>query len=203
MAMDNTLACVLLAAGQSKRFKGESKLTAPFRAKLLVEHVFDVLPRALFSQCVVVTANTAVQSMAAEKGLETVYLQVDVPDISISIRAGLESVRPDCAGCMFLVCDQPFLRRESIRLITALFPKNTESIIALGYGETRGNPVLFPRSLFEALMALPPGKGGNYVIGQNRDRLLTIQASCEEELWDVDTVEDLERMSDLAFTKGL
>lgn len=196
--MDNTLACVLLAAGESKRFKGDSKLTAPFREKPLVEHILDVLPQALFSQCVVVTANAAVQCMAADKGFETVYLQVDAPDISISIRAGLKSVRPDCTGCMFLVCDQPLLRRESIRLMTALFIESTERIIALGYGEMRGNPVLFPKSLFGALMTLPLGKGGNYIIGQNRDRLLTVQASCAEELWDVDTVEDLERMGGLA-----
>ena len=193
--MDKTLACVLLAAGQSKRFKGESKLTAPFHEKPLVEHVFDALPRALFSQCIVVTANRAVQGMAEERGFETVYLQVDTPDISISIREGLKKVRPDCSGCMFLVCDQPLLRRESIQRMAALFCENTERIIALGYQGTRGNPVMLPKSFFGALLTLPFGKGGSYIVGQSNDRLLTVEASCAEELLDVDTVEDLERIS--------
>ena len=78
--------------------------------------------------------------------------------------------------------------------MTALFNQNTQSIIALGYGGTRGNPVIFPKGLFGALSALPHGKGGSHLIGQNRDRLLTVEASCAEELWDVDTAEDLRRM---------
>lgn len=48
MMENTTLACVLLAPGQSKRFKGERKLTAPFHAKPLVQHVLMRCHRSYF-----------------------------------------------------------------------------------------------------------------------------------------------------------
>ena len=60
-----------------------------------------------------------------------------------------------------------------------------------------GSPVLFGSCYFDALCALPEGRGGGAVIRQHPERVAAVWTMHREELEDADTVEGLERLKGL------
>jgi len=70
-------------------------------------------------------------------------------------------------------------------------------IVALGWKGNRGNPVLFPSSLFSALATLAPHQSGSSVIAQYSHLLRIVEAEGPQELLDIDTPADLKYLEQL------
>lgn len=183
------LGAVLMAAGFGRRF-GENKLLYPVDGIPMVERAFSALPPALFDRAVVVSAHPAVLALADGLG----YLTVFNPDANegraASVRLGLERLM-DMDGVLFAVCDQPWLRRESVEKLLADFSAHPDSVCALSSEGRRGNPVVFPSTLFPELLALSGEEGGGKVIKAHRELLRLTQVGDLRELLDVDTRQDL------------
>jgi molybdenum cofactor cytidylyltransferase len=94
---------------------------------------------------------------------------------------------------MFLVSDQPLLRRESVRALAELWLNQPEKIAALAHDGVRGNPCVFPARFFPELLALREDHGGNTVIRRHEEDLVLLEAA-EVELTDVDTPEALQKL---------
>lgn len=179
---------VLMASGFSRRF-GSNKLLEPVEGVPMILRAFDALPAALFERAVVVSACPEILAMAGERG----YLPIPNPGAaegqSASIRLGLSEL-PDMDGILFAVCDQPWLRRKSVERLLERF--SAGCICALSRQGKRGNPVIFPSSLFPELLALTGDQGGGRIIRANPHRLRLVEAEDVWELQDVDTPIDLE-----------
>ena len=94
-------------------------------------------------------------------------------------------------GVLFAVCDQPFLTTESIKRLINSFLESPDYIHALSWQGTRGNPVIFPKPCFPALLALAGDTGGGAVIRAHPELLRLTEASSPRELRDVDCIRDL------------
>lgn len=186
------LGCVVMAAGNARRF-GENKLAAELRGRSLILRALEAVPPEKFAKVVVVTQYPEIMRLAKE--FHFAALHNDHPEYGIShtIELGLTELR-SCGGVMFLVSDQPLLRRESVAALADLWLAAPERIAALGCGGVRGNPCIFPASLFPELMALTEDTGGNAVI-RKHEALLTLLEVDGAELFDVDTAEALARLS--------
>ena len=101
-----------------------------------------------------------------------------------------------------VVVTRSLLRRESLETMVRDFhaQKETERVIlrlgwrAGGAEPLLGSPVLFGSGHFDALRALPEGKGGGVVIRQHPGCVRAVYAQSAEELEDADTVERLEAL---------
>ena len=119
-----------------------------------------------------------------------------------AVRFGSDKLLADFGGCIFLPGDQPLLRRESLEAMVRDFhaQKETERVIlrlgwrAGGAEPLLGSPVLFGSGHFDALRALPEGRGGGVVIRQHPGCVRAVYAQSAEELEDADTVERLEAL---------
>ena len=185
------LGCVVMAAGNARRF-GENKLAAELRGRSLILRALEPEPAETFDTVVVVTQYPEIMRLAKE--FHFAALHNDHPEYGIShtIKLGLTELR-DCGGVMFLVSDQPLLKRESVAALADLWRRRPEDIAALGHGGVRGNPCMFPAALFPELLELREDTGGNAVI-RRHEELLTLLEVEEAELYDVDTAEALERL---------
>lgn len=94
-------------------------------------------------------------------------------------------------GILFAVCDQPWLRRGSVERLLADFSAAPSNIWALSWQGRKGNPVVFPKSTFHALLKLTGDRGGGVVIWANPGLLRLTEAGSPEELRDIDTPADL------------
>ena len=185
------LGCVVMAAGNARRF-GENKLAAEVRGRSLIRRALEAVPPEDFYRVVVVTQYPEVLDLA--RSFRFTALRNEHPDwgISHTIRLGLEALG-DCDGALFLVSDQPLLRRESVAVLAALWRAQPEKIAALAHNGVRGNPCLFPARFFPELLELQEDRGGNTVIRRHEEDLILLEAA-ESELTDVDTPEALREL---------
>ena len=182
------IGCVLMAAGNSTRFGG-NKLLTDFFGKTLIERAMEAIPRDKLCRAAVVSQYDEALSMALD--FDFLAVKNDRPEdgVSRTIRLGLDALG-DVDAAMFMVADQPLLRRESVAGEIDFFAKNAGSIIAMGHGERRGNPVIFPREFFDELKALHGERGGGAVMAAHRERIMLYQLENGAELMDIDTASD-------------
>ncbi len=187
--MMKKVACVIMASGQGKRF-GSNKLLADFCGKTLIQRTLE-LTEGLFERRIVVTRTEEVAKLCEQQKIPVLFHAF--PDRSDTVRLGVEAME-EMDACLFCPCDQPLLRRESLKCMLAAYDCGEKSIFRLGYEEHIGAPVLFDRRYFQQLRQLPPHNGGSYVIKQVPSEVQVIQAQRKWELFDVDTVEDMEQL---------
>ena len=158
----------------------------------LIRRALSAVPAEQLSAVAVVTQYPEILDLAREFSFTPVRNDAPEAGVSRSIALGLAALG-DCPGALFLVADQPLLRRESVEALVALWQERPEGVAALGHGGVRGNPCLFPARLFPELLALQGDRGGSAVIRRHED-VLTLLEVDPRELQDADTPEALERI---------
>lgn len=182
------IAAVLMAAGASSRF-GECKLIKKFASRPMFEYALDALPCDKLCAVAVVSGRAEILAAAEARGFIPVLNDRPEDGPPRTIRLGMEAVG-DAEGIMFMVADQPLLRRESVAGEIDFFAKNANSIVAMGHGARRGNPVIFPQEFFDELKALRGERGGGAVMAAHRERIMLFQLENGAELMDIDTASD-------------
>ena len=116
--MARTLGCVVMAAGNARRF-GENKLAAGVGGRSLILRALEAVPGEEFETVAVVTQYPEVLDLAGRFRFSAI--RNEHPDFGLShtIRLGLEALGRCDAAC-FLVSDQPLLKRESVRALAEL-----------------------------------------------------------------------------------
>ena len=196
------IGCVIMASGLARRF-GSNKLLADFGGRPLLCRALDATDTPQLACRIVVTRSAEVETLCQTLGVAC--LRHALPGRNDTVRLGLEALltlQPGLAGCIFLPGDQPLLRQESLEAMVRDFhaQKETERVIlrlgwrAGGAAPLLGSPVLFGSGHFDALRALPEGKGGGVVIRQHPGCVRAVYAQSAEELEDADTVERLEAL---------
>ena len=186
------LGIVLLAAGAGKRFGG-NMLTAQVHGKPMylwamenIEEMKTELP------AVVVTGTPEIVSAAEAKGMIAIFNGQPELGISLSIRLGIEAVIQEdrkVDGILFMVCDQPWLEKTTLVRLMSEFDGG---ILALSYGERRGNPVIFSREYLKELSELSGDIGGRQVMARHRENVRFLEVNDEKELQDIDKREQIE-----------
>ncbi len=191
--MSKKIGCVLMAAGNAKRF-GENKLSRKLNGVSLIDRALQCIPKEKFHKVVVVSQYDEVMKKAENMGFDTT--KNEHPDFGIShtIKLGLEKTF-DCDAVMFMVSDQPLLKKESVSKMIDFYQNNCDCIVGMSYDCVRGNPCIFPKLYFDELKKLTEDRGGNTVIRKHEDKLKLFSTTHPDELSDIDTREDLEKLS--------
>lgn len=182
------IGCVVLAAGNARRF-GSNKLNATVEGESLIRRALEAVPVGLVA--VVVSQYPDILALAGEYGFAAVRNNRPDLGLSLSVRLGLEQLL-DCDGTLFLVADQPWLKRNSAEALAALWAQNPGKIAAMAHGGVRGNPCLFPARFYPELLALTGDRGGSAVIRNHEEDLILLETDAWE-LADVDTPEALQQ----------
>ena len=155
----------------------------------MFEYALDALPYNKLCAIAVVSGRAEILAAAEARGFIPVLNDRPEDGPPRTIRLGMEAVG-DADGIMFMVADQPLLRRESVAGEIDFFAKNANSIVAIGHGARRGNPVIFPQEFFDELKALRGERGGGAVMAAHRERIMLFQLENGAELMDIDTASD-------------
>ena len=68
-------------------------------------------------------------------------------------------------------------------------------IYRLSFNETPGSPIIFPARYYNELLNLPEGRGGSFIAKKHPGQVVLVPARDEYELYDIDTADDLNRLS--------
>lgn len=185
------IGCAVMAAGNARRF-GDDKLAAEVGGKSLLRRALEAVPAEEFGAVAVVVRRLEAAELAADFGFCPVYNPRPDWGASHTVRLALEALG-DCGAALFLVADQPFLRRETVKAMVSLHRRCPEKLLAAAHGGVRGNPCLFPAKYFPELLDLRGDRGGGQVIGRHPGELLLLEVPARE-LEDVDTPAALEAL---------
>ena len=199
--MENNLkvGIVIMASGLGRRF-GSNKLLEDLNGKPLIKWIIDATEN-LFDKRVVVTRSTSVKQICDSLKVECILHEL--PNRNDTVRLGLTALMSDVDYCFFTPADQPLISRQSIiRLVERVKASDcaklgSEKIVRTSYGDIVGSPVGFPSVFFEKLLNLPEKKGGGWIAKNHPDMVDLVEVCHEYELWDVDTVADLEKIKNV------
>ena len=187
--------CVVLAAGSGSRFGGD-KLRADFRGQPLYVRALDAVPEGA-TLVAVVSGDDLILAEAKARGFRAVENREPERGVSRSIALGLDVLEQEgCRAALFLVADQPLLRKETAQRVAEAGLSSPGSLAApkRANGEL-GNPCFFPSEYFDELRALRGDRGGRRVISAHPEALVTVAAD-DAELEDTDNREELIRLKE-------
>lgn len=182
------VAGVILAAGGSRRLR-ISKQLVPWQGKALVWHAVRAAVEADLSPVAVVLGaeEAAVRGALAGQPVSWVRNPNWEDGQSSSVRAGLQAVKADVEGVVFLLADMPFVTSDLVRALVMKHRERLCNVAPMAEGR-RGNPVLFDRGTFEALSKIRGDRGGRQLL--SRFQLVGIPWN-QESQFDLDSEEDL------------
>ncbi|MDD2458928.1 MAG: nucleotidyltransferase family protein [Eubacteriales bacterium] len=171
--MERYLDLIYLAAGLSTRF-GSNKLLALVDGKPLYQHGLAILSdyqQRHPDQCQITVVTRFPEIIKSARAIGATVVENDQPEagISHSIRLGLMAAgelsraRTDRRAAVFLVADQPWLKKETLAAFLDWARITPAGILTAGHAGIPGNPVSFDQTYFPELMKLEGDHGGRVI----------------------------------------
>jgi molybdenum cofactor cytidylyltransferase len=104
-----------------------------------------------------------------------------------SLKAGIRALATGVAGALVTVADLPTLAPATCRAVLTAWLADPERIVAPVHAGRRGHPVLFPRSLFDDILAAEHADGPRGVLRSHPGRLLEVAVDDAGCIADMDT----------------
>jgi molybdenum cofactor cytidylyltransferase len=199
MADSGDIGAVVLAAGGSRRL-GTPKQLLAHQGEPLVRRAASAALDAGLGPVVVVVGHEAPRVRSALAGMPLAIAEnADwSTGIASSIRCGVRELArraPNLRALALLVCDQPLLTREHLRVLAAA-ARGGAPLAASTYAGTCGVPAVFGIALVPELLALRGDAGAKAVIGRQLASAALVPLAGGEH--DLDTPGDLSRLRLLA-----
>lgn len=216
------VSCIMLAAGSSRRM-GRDKLFLPLKGKTVLGHALQNAATAGIKEVIVVTrpescsaveevserllkgtvegaAGETIRGSKKETPAVTAVKVIANPQhhrgISSSLQAGLAAINPLAQGVIFALGDQPFIPPEVYNLLLEHYTENLNFLTYPHYEGQRGNPALFDRRTWPALMTLAGDAGGSQLMSRlPAKEVYAVETRYPGILADLDTPEDWEKFN--------
>ncbi|MFS8112398.1 molybdopterin-binding/glycosyltransferase family 2 protein [Rhizobium jaguaris] len=165
-----SVAIVLLAAGKARRMgeDGPHKLLAEFDGIPLVRRSAATAVASGAAAVVAVTGHRREEIEQALAGLpvERAHNPDYASGMASSLVAGVSApVAQRADGVLVMLADMPGVTSDDLKTLIAAFRKaNGQAIVRAVSRGKRGNPVILPRAVFDAVMRLEGDVGARHVI---------------------------------------
>jgi molybdenum cofactor cytidylyltransferase len=186
----NNIAIVVLAAGASTRL-GQPKQLLRWGEKTLLAQICETALAIENQQVIVVLgANCeAIKPAVEHLPIEIIFNEKWPEGMGGSIACGMSQLRPDAGAVLLLLCDQPFVTTDFLRVLVENWSNSPVQIVASSYAGTFGSPAIFGQKLFPELVALHGQQGAKKLMEKYRAELALVDFPEGEK--DIDRPEDL------------
>ena len=193
---NNHVGIILLAGGESSRL-GRPKQLLAYNGQTLLRYSLQVALDS-YAQPVIAVLGSDADKMKKETNDPGVQVVVNTEwqeGMASSIRCGIKAVTetsPTVKGVIIMVCDQPFVTFRLLNELITAHQKTGKPIVACGYENTFGPPVLFHQSLFNELLQLKGDIGARGIIKQHANEVEVVPFP--DGAYDIDTEADYEKV---------
>jgi CTP:molybdopterin cytidylyltransferase MocA len=112
-----------------------------------------------------------------------------------SLLAGLDAIDdPLLEAVMVTPVDVPLVSAATVAAVVTAWRRTRAPIVRPVSGARHGHPVVFDRSVFEALRSADAAVGAKAVFALHRDRIVNVEVNDPGAFEDMDTPEDYERV---------
>ena len=184
---------ILLAAGNSKRFNG-NKLLAIYKDKPIYMYIVEKVLDLKLNKIICVTQYKEIKEALLNTDINVVMNENSSLGVSSSIKLGINFDK-NADGYMFMVCDQPFISIKTLNSLIDNFINGDKGIVCVGYGDNKGNPVIFSKRYINELLSLEGDNGGKRILKGHLNDLNIVNVDNEIELADIDTQEEFIKLT--------
>ncbi|MBP0492924.1 NTP transferase domain-containing protein [Pararoseomonas indoligenes] len=189
------VAALVLAAGRSRRMAPLNKLMVSDReGRPMVARVVENALASRARPVLVVTGHEHERVEEALSGRPVLMTHAEdyAEGLSASLKAGIAALPPDVEGVLVMLGDMPLVSAAVLdRLLAAFDPEEGRAIIQPTFRGKQGNPVLWGREFFEAILGISGDVGARHLTGLHADRLFNVEMSDDGVLRDFDTADTL------------
>ena len=185
---------LILAAGLSKRM-GRPKQQILLRGRPMLDYAVDAFLSSQVKE-VLVVVRPGIQ-WRCPPGARVVVNPRPSAGMSSTLRVGLKSLDPLTEGVLVGLGDKPALQASTINTLIFARRKSNASVVVPTFHESRGNPVLFDRTLFPLLQKLRGDQGARGFLQKNASMVLEVAVDDPGVTLDVNVPADVRKMSRL------
>ncbi len=196
-AVHESIAGIILAAGEAKRF-GKSKQLLDWKGEPFVHVVTRRALESSLSPVIVVTGANGEQVETAVKDLDVMIVKNNEWNSgqASSIKEGIKKLTASSiatsGGAIFLLADQPQITTSILQALVEKHAEGLYSIVAPMVMDQRANPVLFDQVAFVDLLGIEGDVGGRAIFHKHPVEYLPWHD--DRMLLDVDTPEQYHRL---------
>jgi molybdenum cofactor cytidylyltransferase len=193
--VDQTLAGIVLAAGESRRM-GQPKQLLPFGERTILERVVDMLLTAGVGEVVVVLGHVAdrVRAVLGDRPVTAVVNESYRQGMLSSVKCGVHAIGAGYDAVLFALGDQPHIESAVVSQVIHAYRAGNAGIVIPRYGAKKGHPIIINLQKYrEAIANLPEGAGLNALMQEHADDVRLIDVATEDIIRDIDVPDDYAR----------
>ncbi len=209
MFEQTSIAAIILAAGKSSRMAAQQhKLLLPLNGHPILAHVLEAVQASQARPGVLVLGHQAdrvqatIQPYLARPDMMVCVAQDYAEGMSSSLRTGIQTLlqleqnpgQGRIEGALIILGDQPLITASLLNQLIELKYTSGKRIVAPLFEDRRGNPVIFDRQLFPALLTVSGDEGGRSILKQHPDEIATLTVRDQQINQDIDTWEAYQQM---------
>lgn len=191
------ISLIVLAAGKSARF-GKNKLLYKIGEQTVIEHVVENALGSKADEVILVLGYDAERVRRKLSGTDCkfVYNAVFEEGQSSSVRIGAASAAEDSEAVMILPGDIVLISSEAIDAVIEEYRRTGSPIVVAAHEGRFGHPILFDKTLLPEISQInEETQGLKALVRRHRKQVRGVEVGSPAVLFDLDTEEDIERIS--------
>ena len=188
------IAGVVLAAGTSSRM-GHNKLLLPFEGESVLRRAVRQASAAGLDPVIVVLGHEAdrVREELAGLGIRAVVNADYARGINTSLGVGIAAVPAEAVAVVVLLADMAFVTAAMVATLVQQYRTGSAPLVISDYDGVNAPPMLYDRTLFEALRRAEGEGCGRQVVRTHRAEATVVRWPAAA-LADLDVPEDYQRL---------
>ena len=184
---------ILLAAGQSKRLKGENKLVKIYKKKHLINHTLNALHKSKVNKVIIVLGYQykKIKKIIKNNKKNIFLINKNYKNgIASSIKTGLKKISKKDKGFIIVQSDMPFIKISDVNKLYQSIYKKNYLVHALKFKNKVGNPVGFKISILNKFKKIKGNFGAKFMVKRLKKNTNFIKVSSEKIFRDFDYKKD-------------
>ena len=184
------ITAILLAAGQSKRLRGENKLTKLFKGKPLINHILFSLIKSKVNKIIIVLGFEHLKiktKLLKSKKINFAINKNYKKGMSSSIKTGLKKLPKNSQGFLIVLGDMPNITKTTINKICSLITRSDKEIILPKFKNRTGNPIGFKQSMIKNIYKIKGDRGAKNIIKKNNKKIKFLNINSKSILTNLNT----------------
>ena len=187
------ITAILLAAGQSKRLRGENKLTKLFKGKPLINHILFSLIKSKVNKIIIVLGFEHLKiktKLLKSKKINFAINKNYKKGMSSSIKTGLKKLPKNSKGFLIVLGDMPNITKTTINKICLSITRSDKEIILPKFNNRTGNPIGFKQSMIKNIYKIKGDRGAKNLINKNNKKIKFLNINSKSILTNLNTKRD-------------
>ena len=185
------ISAILLAAGQSKRMRGENKLIKKIDGIPLIKHSVENILSSSINELIIVLGyqkEIIEKLINKNKKIKFVFNKDFESGMASSIKVGLNYMSKNAEAFFICLGDMPMVKSDIYNQL--IKSRNQKDILVPTYNNQQGNPVLFSKSMKEKITSIKGDVGAKKILELNKNKTLNLEINNKSIIKGFNTEED-------------